>query len=46
MQAIAGFEEVLQLVPGTEMSRFAGQVLPPLRDRQILDNYRFFCVYD
>ena len=46
MKAIACFEEVLQLVPGTEMSRFAGQVLPPLRDHQILDNYRFFCVYD
>ncbi len=46
MEAIADFEEVLQLAPGTGMSRFAGQVLPPLRDHQILDNYRFFCVYD
>jgi hypothetical protein len=36
MKAIACFEEVLQLVPGTEMSRFAGQVLPPLRDHQTL----------
>jgi hypothetical protein len=46
LKAIAYFEEILQLVPGTELSKFADQVLPPLRDHQILDNYRFFCVYD
>ncbi len=46
LQAIAYFEELLQLVPGTELSKFADQVLPPLRNHQILDNYRFFCVYD
>jgi len=46
MKAIADFEEVLQLAPGTGLSKFADQVLPPLRDRQILDNYRFLCVYD
>jgi hypothetical protein len=46
LKAIAYFEELLQLVPGTELSKFADQVLPPLRNHQILDNYRFFCVYD
>ena len=46
IKAIAYFEEILQLVPGTELSKFADQVLPPLREHQILDNYRFFCVYD
>ena len=45
-KAIAYFEQVLQLVPATELSKFADQVLPPLREHQILDNYRFFCVYD
>jgi hypothetical protein len=46
LKAIAYFEQVLQLVPGTELSKFADQVLPPLHEHQILDNYRFFCVYD
>ena len=45
-KAIGYFEEVLQLAPGTEFSRFALEVLPPLREKQILDNYRFYCVYD
>jgi hypothetical protein len=45
-KAIVNLEEVLQLAPGTELSKFADQVLPALRDRQILDNYRFLCVYD
>jgi hypothetical protein len=46
MKAIGHFEEVLQLAPGTNFSRFALELLPPLRDKQILDNYRFYCVYD
>jgi hypothetical protein len=46
IKAIAYFEEVLQLAPGTGFSRFALEVLPPLRDQRILDNYRFYCVYD
>jgi hypothetical protein len=46
MKAIGYFEEVVQLAPGTSFSRYALEVLPPLRDRQILDNYRFYCVYD
>jgi hypothetical protein len=46
IKAIALFEEVLRLVPGTSFSEFAQGVLPALRDRQILDNYRFYCVYD
>jgi hypothetical protein len=45
-KAIANFEEVLQLAPGTGLSKFADQVLPALRDQQTLDNYRFLCVYD
>jgi hypothetical protein len=46
MKAIGYFEEVVQLAPGTSFSRYALEVLPPLRDQQILDNYRFYCVYD
>lgn len=46
IKAIAYFEEVLRLAPGAEFSRFALEVLSPLRDQQILDNYRFYCVYD
>jgi len=46
IKAIGYFEEVLRLAPGTSFSRFALEVLPPLRDKQILDNYRFYCVYD
>jgi len=46
IKAIAYFEKVLQLAPGTAFSRFALEVLPPLREKQILDNYRFYCVYD
>jgi len=45
-KAIDYFGEVLQLAPGTGFCRFALEVLPPLRDQQVLDNYRFFCVYD
>jgi hypothetical protein len=46
IKAIGDFEQVLQLAPGTKLSEFAQQVLPPLREKQVLDNYRFFCVYD
>jgi hypothetical protein len=46
IKAIAYFEEVLRLAPETDFSRFALEVLPPLRDQHILDNYRFYCVYD
>lgn len=46
VKAISSFEEVLQLAPGAGFSRFALEILPALRDRQILDNYRFYCVYD
>jgi hypothetical protein len=46
LKAMADFEEVRQLAPGTGLSKFADQILPPLRDHQILDNYRFFCIYD
>ena len=46
IKAIGYFEEVVQLAPGTSFSRYALEVLPPLRDQQILDNYRFYCVYD
>jgi hypothetical protein len=46
IKAIGYFEQVPQLAPGTKLSEFAQQVLPPLRKQQVLDNYRFFCVYD
>ena len=46
IKAIGYFEEVAQLAPGTGLSSYALEVVPPLREKQILDNYRFFCVYD
>jgi len=46
VKAISYFEKVVQLAPGTSLSRYALEVLPPLREKQILDNYRFYCVYD
>jgi hypothetical protein len=46
MNAIGYFEEVVRLSPDTGFSQFALEVLPPLHDQQILDNYRFYCVYD
>jgi hypothetical protein len=46
IKAVGYFEQVLQLAPGTKLSEFAQEVLPPLRERQVLDSYRFFCVYD
>jgi len=46
VKAISYFEEVVRLAPETSLSRFALEVLPPLREKQILDNYRFYCVYD
>jgi hypothetical protein len=46
LKAIDYFEQVPQLAPRTKLSEFAQQVLPPLREKQVLDNYRFFCVYD
>jgi hypothetical protein len=46
VKAISYFEKVVQLAPGTSLSRYSLEVLPPLREKQILDNYRFYCVYD
>jgi hypothetical protein len=46
IKAIGYFEEVVRLAPETSLSRVALEVLPPLRDKEILDNYRFYCVYD
>jgi hypothetical protein len=46
VKAIGYFEKVAQLAPGTSLSRYALEVLPLLREKQILDNYRFYCVYD
>lgn len=46
LKAIVYFEEAVKLAPGTKLSTFAEQIVPALRDQQVLDNYRFFCVYD
>jgi hypothetical protein len=46
LKAIGYFEQVLQMVPETQLNEYARRVLPPLREQQVLDNYRFFCVYD
>jgi hypothetical protein len=46
-KAIASFEQVLQLSPGTGLGEYSRQVLPTLRAQQLTtDAYRFFCVYD
>lgn len=46
VKAIEYFEQVLRLVPRTEFSDFANLVLPHLREKQVLDDNRFFCIYD
>lgn len=46
IKAIGYFEQASQLAPGTELSEYAGDVLPHLREKQVLENYRFYCVYD
>jgi len=45
-KAIGYFEQVSQLAPGTGFSEYANMVLPQLREKHVLDNYRFVCVYD
>lgn len=46
LKAIGYFEQVLQMEPETQLTEYARRVLPPLREQQVLEGYRFFCVYD
>jgi hypothetical protein len=46
IKAIAYFEQVVQLAPETKLGEYARQVLPALREREALDTYRFYCIYD
>ncbi|SRR5216683_4740920 len=46
LKAIAYFQEVSRLAPDSSLDKFSLQALPPLHNKQVLDNYRFFCVYD
>lgn len=46
VKAIGYFEQVLQLAPETKLAEYARHVLLALREQQVQDGYRFFCVYD
>ncbi len=46
LQAIGYFEQILRLAPETKLAEYARQVLPALREEQVQDDYKFFCVYD
>ena len=46
LKAISDFEQVVQLSPETKFAEYAHQILPPLREQQIQNTYKFFCVYD
>lgn len=46
IKAIGYFEQVVQLAPETKLGEYARQVLPALRQREALDTYRFYCIYD
>lgn len=46
IRAVGYFEQVAQLPPETKLGEYARQVVSALRDREALDTYRFYCVYD
>jgi hypothetical protein len=46
LKAISYFEKVVQLAPETKFAEYAHQILPALRNQQIQNTYKFFCVYD
>lgn len=46
LKAIGYFEQVVQLAPETKFAEYAHQILPALREQQIQNTYKFFCVYD
>jgi len=46
IKAIGYFEQVVQLAPEKKLGEYTRQVLPALRDREALDTYRFYCIYD
>jgi hypothetical protein len=46
VKAVGYFEQLQQGAPQTQFGEYARQILPPLRDRQSFDHYRFFCIYD
>jgi hypothetical protein len=45
-KAVGYLEQVLQLAPETELGEYARRALPHLREKHVLDNYKFYCVYD
>jgi hypothetical protein len=46
LKAISYFEQVVQLAPDTKFAEYAHQIVPALRNQQIQNTYKFFCVYD
>lgn len=45
-RAIADFEQIVNLAPNTSMGEYSAGVAAQLRQGRVLDNYKFFCVYD
>jgi hypothetical protein len=46
IKAIGNLEQVVQREPEKKLGEYARQVLTALRDREALENYRFYCIYD
>jgi hypothetical protein len=46
LQAIHYFEVALQMSPGIQLADYANQAIPALRQEQVPQDYKFFCVYD
>lgn len=45
-KAIRYFEKVLQEAPEAELDEYTREVLPHLREKHVLNDPKFFCVYD
>ncbi len=45
-KAIIYFEKILQDAPQTGLGEYAREVLPHLREQHVIDDPKFFCVYD
>jgi hypothetical protein len=46
LKAIGYFEHVVQLAPETKLAEYARQILAGLREKQVMEGYKFFCIYD
>lgn len=46
LAAIRYFEELERIAPETQFGHYARRVLPSLKEQQVPNHYRFFCIYD